>query len=245
MKKALRILILGILLVVQIILYQELIEQKDLLHSKDEKLEELIDSKIADYQFQFNTNYRGIMWEDSFFDSLNNCFEILRTYLPETNIPDTDQLYLEGFMLDRLSDRLGYDETDILRITNLESIDSIFLGSNLHVVDKVLEVLNPYFLTKCFYYTDFDIWQFNQSWNLQPGDTTEFMIRLLKNYDYLQNQLEFVETENLEVIEPYLGKLKVVIPDDINERRVYDMNVSFYDWIKKDTIITTIGIDLK
>lgn len=244
MKEILAILIFIALLVSQIKLSQDLSKQNILLQSKDERLVELFDSKIADYQFQLNTNYRGAIWEDSFFDSLNTCFEILRTYLPKTYIPDTSKLYLRRFMTERLSDRLGYSEVEILRMTNLGSIDSIFLGTNLNIVDKTLEVLNPYFLTKCFYFTDLDIWQLNKNWNLQAGDTTEFMIRILKNYDYLQNQLGFVETENLEVIKPYLGKLKVVIPENINERSTYDWNIKFYDWIKKDTIIQRIGIIL-
>lgn len=223
---------------------QDLSKQEKLLQAKDKKLIELYDAKIADYQFQFNENYRGKMWEDGFFDSLNTCFEIMRLSLHKADIPDTSKGYLQGFITDRLSARLGYQESDILRLTGLKSMDSIFVGTNLDIVDRGLEVFNPYFLTKCFYFTDFDIWKYEENWNLQPGDTTEFMIRLLKNHDYLQHQLAFIETGNLEVLSPYLGKLKVVIPDDIVDRSFYDFTINFYDWVKQDTVIKTIGITL-
>lgn len=244
MKKSLTILIFSILVVTLIKFSQDLAEQEQLLQSKDEKLIELIDTKIADYQFHFNIHYRGKMWKDGFFDSLNTCFEMLRICLPRTDIPDSSKSYLQEFMMDRLSGGLGRDEDDMLRMIDLESMDSIFIGANLRIVERVLEVLNPYFLTRCFYFTDIDIWKYEENWNLHPGDTTSFMIRLLKNHDFLQHQLEFVETENLEVINPYLGKLKVVIPDDINDKSFYDLPIHFYDWIKKDTVIQTFGISL-
>ncbi len=244
MNKILTFLLFLILAAALLKRSQDLSKQEKLLRSKDEKLIELYDAKIADYQFQFNENYRGQMWEDGFFDSLNTCFEIMRLSLPKTDIHDTNRLYIEGFMTDRLSTRLGYQEADILKLTGLADMDSIFVGTNPDIVERVLEVLNPYFLTKCFYFTDFDIWKYEENWNLYPGDTTEFMIRLLKNHDYLQHQLAFVETENLEVISPYLGKLKVVIPDNINDKSSYDLPIHFYDWVKQDTVIETIGITL-
>lgn len=244
MNKILTFLLFLILVLTLLKRSQDLSKQEKLLQAKDKKLKELYDAKIADYQFQFNENYRGKMWEDGFFDSLQTCFDIMSFSLSKTDIPDSSKLYLQGFMTDRLSARLGYKEDDILRLTDLASMDSIFMGTNLDIVDRVLELFNPHLLTKCFYLTDFDIWKYEENWNLQPGDTTEFMIRLLKNHDYLQHQLAFVKTENLEVLTPYLGKLKVVIPDEINDKSFYDLSIHFYDWIKKDTVDKRIGIPL-
>lgn len=74
---------------------------------------------------------------------------------------------------------------DILKFIGLVDMDLIFVGINLDIVERVLEVLNLYFLIKCFYFMDFDIWKYEENWNLYLGDIIEFMIRFFKNYDYL------------------------------------------------------------
>jgi hypothetical protein len=62
------------------------------------------------------------------------------------------------------------------------------------------------------------------------------MIRLLKNYDMMSNQLDLIPSANLKVLQPYLGELSVIVPQNAPSGAPREFSFKVYDWIEMDTI---------
>jgi hypothetical protein len=215
-------------------------KQKNELVKKEKEILELWDSKIAEYQFLVNVTFRDSEVRKYFFDRLDNCYKKMRLLLNKKELSEIDKKEFTDFIMGEFPEIAGMKKEEILKRLNIENQNQIFNGSNLEIVKRLEKLFNPSFMTKCVSFKDFDIWEKQENWNLNPGDTTKLMIRLLKNYDLSTNQLEFFPSENLKIIEPYLGELKVIIPKDAKENQTREVSFILYDWIKKDTVIQKI-----
>jgi hypothetical protein len=141
--------------------------------------------------------------------------------------------------------KLAKKENEILKLWDDKIAEYQFLvnvtyrdSENLKVFfDKLEKLFNPNFMTKCIYFQEFDIWEKKENWNLSAGDTTTFMIRLLKNYDLNSHQIELIPSVDLKVIKPYLGELQIVIPKDAKEGEPRKVSFQIYDWVNRDTIV--------
>lgn len=214
------------------------------LQQKNEELNTMWDDQLAVYQWTINDLYRSEKWENHLFDSLDHCFKILRLSINEPSFKLKDKEYLVDFMMERLT-KIGHRKKDkILKTLEVESVDHIFTGTNTEIIRRTTRVLNPYFMTKCISFTDYDMWEKKDHWNFSPGDTMTVMLRLLKNYDSYSHNLEFIPGENVKVIEPYLGEIFVAVPENAQKGTKYKMNFKLYDWIKRDTVEEWFQFDI-
>lgn len=221
-----------------------LIEQKD-QKIKDVETEvlRLWDEKIADYQFLVNVNYRDSEFMKSFFDSLIVSYDKLRVISSQKDLAEADKNYLRSFIFKQMAAKGFINKAEILPRSKVKSVAQMFEGTKLELLQRLESILNPYFMTKCMYSQDFDIWEQTNNRILYPGDTTIFMIRILKNYDLRSHQLELIPSNGMKIIEPYLGEIKVAIPK--NEKDLIKINFQLYNWLKRDTITQNIHLSRK
>lgn len=219
----------------------KLIEQKD-QKIKDAETEvfRLWDEKIADYQFLVNVNYRDSEFMKSFFDSLMVSYEKLRVISSKKHLVEADKNYLRSFIFKQMAAKAFITKSEVLQRLQVESAAQMFEGTKLELLQRLESILSPYFMTKCMYSQDYDIWEKTNNRVLHPGDTTVFMIRILKNYDLHSHQLELIPSGGMKIIEPYLGEIKVVIPK--NENDLIKINFQLYNWLKRDTITQNIHL---
>ena len=213
----------------------KLIERKnEKIKAVEREMFRLWDEKIADYQFKVNIYYRGSEFMESFFDSLIVSYDKLRVITSQKDLSEADKNYLQAFILNQMAAKGFISKAEILQRLKVESVAQMFEGTKLELLQKLESILSPYFMCKSMYTQDFDIWEQTNNRVLRPGDTTIFMIRILKNYDLHSHQLELIPSNGLKIIEPYLGEIKVAIPK--NENDLIKINFQMYNWLKRDTI---------
>ncbi len=235
--------IIGISLIGFVYLINVNREQKEELEKKENEVLRLWDDKIAEYQFLVNVTYRDTDRMKDFFNKLDSAYDKLRALLNEKELTEFDKKQLKDFILNDFTKTAGMKEEEVFSRLEVEDISQIFVGDNLEIVEKLEKLFNPNFMTKCVYFQDFDIWEKRENWNLNAGDTTTFMIRLLKNYDLYSHQMELIPSVDLKVIEPYLGELRVVIPEDAKEGESRKLTFQIYDWVNQDTIVQEMYIN--
>ncbi len=235
--------IIGISLIGFVYLINVNREQKEELDKKENEVLRLWDDKIAEYQFLVNVTYRDTDRMKDFFDKLDSAYDKLRALLNEKELTEFDKKQLKDFILNDFTKTAGMKEEEVFGRLEVEDINQIFVGDNLEIVEKLEKLFNPNFMTKCVYFQDFDIWEKRENWNLNAGDTTTFMIRLLKNYDLYSHHMELIPSVDLKVIEPYLGELRVVIPEDAKEGESRKLTFQIYDWVNQDTIVQEMYIN--
>jgi hypothetical protein len=200
----------------------------------------LWDEKIADYQFLVNVNYRDSEFMKSFFDSLMVSYDKLRVISSQKDLVEADKNYLRSFIFKQMAAKGFINKAEILPRLKVKSAAQMFEGAKLELLQRLESILSPYFMTKCMYSQDFDIWEQTNNRVFYPGDTTIFMIRILKNYDLHSHQLELIPCSGMKIIEPYLGEIKVAIPK--NEKDLIKINFQLYNWLKRDTITQNIHL---
>lgn len=216
-----------------------------LIEGKDQKIKaaeaevfRLWDEKIADHQFQVNVNYRDSEFKKSFFDSLMVSYNQLRMISNQKDLGEFEKNYLRSFIFNRMTTMGFISKAEILERLKIKSEAQMFVGSKLELLQRLESILNPYFMTKCMYNQDFDIWKKPGGGCLVPGDTTVFMIRILKNYDFHSHELELISSSEMKTVKPYLGEIKAVIPQ--NERSEIHLKFQMYNWLNRDTITQNI-----
>lgn len=205
----------------------------------------LWDDKIADYQFNVNVTYRYSETKKPFFDSLDMCYNQLRLLTNQNDLSNSDKQYLKSFVEQQMSSTTGISKAEILKRMGIASIDEAFNGSSLETIERFDRMLNPNFMSSHIFLPDFDIWEKKDGIDLKPGDTTIFMIRLLKNYDLNSHQTEFVLSDKLKVVEPYLGELTVIIPVTAKKGSYHKTEFNLYNWIDRDTVTQGISFEIK
>lgn len=200
------------------------------------------DDKISDYQFLVNDSYRKSGVVKAFADSLDISYNKVRKFLNEGDLTEDDKKFLMEFIFVGMQ-KAGLTKEEILQRAGSQSPEELFHGTRLEVIKRLDEILNPYFMTNCFYMQDFDIWEKRDKWNFSPGDTTKLMIRLLKNYNLHSHQLELIPSREMKVIEPYLGELVVIVPEDAPKNKTQQISFKLYDWINQDTIIQEVFLE--
>lgn len=217
----------------------KLIERKnEKIKAAETEVFRLWDEKIADYQFQVNVNYRDSEFMKSFFDSLIISYDKLRVISSQKGLAEADKSYLRSFILNQMAAKGFITKSEILQRLKVKSVAQMFEGTKLELLQRLESILSPYFMTKCMYSQDYDIWEQTNNRILHPGDTTVFMIRILKNYDLRSHQLELIPSRGMKIIEPYLGEIEVAIPKNKNEQ--IKINFQMYNWLDRDTITQNI-----
>ena len=178
-----------------------------------------------------------------FFDKLDSAYDKLRALLHQKELTDIDKKQLKDFILFDFTKKAGLKKEEVLSRLEVENIDQVFVGDNLEIVERLGKLFNPNFMTQRIYFQDFDIWEKKEHWNLKAGDTTTFMIRLLKNYDLSSHQTELIPSADLKVVEPYLGELRVIIPKGAKKGETRKFTFQIYDWANQDTMVQEIYID--
>lgn len=216
--------------------------QKTEIQEANQIIKNLWDDKIANYQFLVNVSYRNSAIKPlrSLFDSLDTSYTILRKVIEQQKIAESDKVYLGNMVLEQIPFQSRMKEKEIFEWLDIKQKGELFQGTIPEIIKRLDKGLNPNFMTHRNSTNNFDVWEKQEKWNLKPGETTTLMVRLLKNYDLASNQLEFVPTKNMKVIEPYLGEFTVKIPIDTKEGSPYPISFQLYDWIKKDTITEKI-----
>jgi hypothetical protein len=217
----------------------KLIEQKD-QKIKDAETEvlRLWDEKIAEYQYLVNVNYRDSEFMKSFFDSLIISYDKLRVISSPKDLVEADKKYLRSFIFKQMAAKGFINKAEILPKLKVKSAAQMFEGTKLEQLQRLESILSPYFMTKCMYFQDYDIWEKTNNRILQPGDTTVFMIRILKNYDLRSHQLELIPSRRMKIVKPYLGELEVAIPKSEND--LIKINFQMYNWLERDTVTQNI-----
>lgn len=207
----------------------------------------LIDDKVADAQFRSNNYYRKNEFLKPFFDSLDTSYKILRIYLQEEEYISTeDQIFLKEILLNNLPKIGGMNKEDVLTRMGIKRENEIFQGSKLEIAKRLMGGLSLNFMTGGRYsFNYYDIWRKETDLELLPGETTKIMIRLLRNYEFRSNHLEFIPSKRMKIIEPYLGELTVQVPNNLSGNKVYETRFELFDWINRDTITERILISLK
>jgi hypothetical protein len=218
-------------------------EQKIELDNKENEILRLWNEKIAEYQFLVNVEYRDTERMKDFFDKLDSSYDKLRALLYQKELTETDKEQLIDFILNDYMKTAGIKEEDLYSRLDVDDIDEIFVGDNLEIVQKLEKLFNPSFMTKRVYFQDFDIWEKREGWNLNPGDTITLMIRLLKNYNFQHHQIELIPSNNLNVIRPYLGELRVVVPKDSKKGDLQKVTFKTYNWVTRDTLVQEVDIN--
>lgn len=220
-------------------------KQKEELVKKEKVILKLWDDKIAEYQFLVNVTYRDSEAMKDFFDNLDNCYDKLRKLLHGEILSNKDKNEIINFIMTDFTKNAGIKKVDVLSRLKVENSAQIFVGNNLEIVERLERLFNPNFMTKCIYFQDFDIWEKQEKWNLNEGDTTYLMIRLLKNYDLNSHQTELIPSKDLKVLKPYLGELRVIIPKGAKKDEEREISFQLYDWINQDTIIQKMYLNPK
>lgn len=234
-RKTPLILITTLIFGISFIYLSKLIERKnEKIKAAETEVFRLWDEKIADYQFLVNVNYRDSEFMKSFFDSLMVSYDKLRVIISQKDLAEADKNYLRSFIFNQMAAKGFISKAEILQRLKVESADQMFEIPGLELLQRLESILSPYFMTKCMYSQDYDIWEKTNNRILKPGDTTVFMIRILKNYDLRSHQLELIPSSSMKIIEPYLGEIKVAIPK--NENDLIKINFQMYNWLKRDTI---------
>ena len=216
--------------------------QKKELVKKEKEVLELWDSKIAEHQYLLNTKYHNSEWMKGFFDKLDNCYDKLRRLLNQEDLSNEDKNQVIDFIMSDFPKNVGIKKRDVLEKLQVKNIDQVFIGANLEIVKRLENLLNPRFISSHAYIQDFDIWEKRENLNLKAGDTTFLMIRLLRNYDLNSHQMELIESDDLKVIEPYLGELRVIVSKDAKRGDEKEISYELYDWIIQDTIVQNIRL---
>lgn len=216
-----------------------LIEEKDKkIKAAEAEVFRLWDEKIADHQFLVNVNYRDSEFMKSFFDSLIVGYDKLRVISNQKDLTETDKNYLQAFIFNQMAAKGFISKAEILQRLKVESFNQMFASPKLELLQKLESILSPYFMCKSRYNQDFDIWKKPGSGSIGPGDTTVFMIRILKNYDMHSHELELISSSEMKIVKPYLGEIKAVIPQ--NEREEIHIKFQMYNWSSRDTITQNI-----
>lgn len=212
--------------------------QKVEIQKANQIIKDLWDDKIANYQFLVNVTYRNntIKPLRSLFDSLDTSYTILRKVIDKQEIAESDKIYLGNMVLRQIPFQSRMKEKEIFKWLDIKQEEELFQGAIPEIIERLDKGLNPNFMTHRNSTNGFDIWEKQEKWNLKAGHTTTIMIRLLKNHDLGCNQLEFIPTKKLKIIEPYLGELTVIIPIGVKEDSPHPISFQLYDWVKKDTI---------
>jgi hypothetical protein len=213
------------------------IKQKRELIKKEKKILKIWDDKIAEYQFIINATYRDSDIMKDFFEKLNHCYEIMRKMLIQEKLTKNHKNELIEFILTDFTNTAGIKKEEVFDRLEIDEIENLFVGDNLETVEKLDKLLNPNFMTGRIDYQDFDMWEKREDMDFRPGDTTVFMIRLLKNYSQNKHQIELIPSKNLKVIEPYLGELRVIIPKNAVKGELEKVSFKTYDWVNRDTIV--------
>ncbi|MBX2930287.1 MAG: hypothetical protein KF852_20820 [Saprospiraceae bacterium] len=237
------VVIIGISLIGFVYLINLNKKQKERLEEKEAEVLKLWDDKIAEHQFLVNVTYRDSESMKEFFDNLNSSYNKLRQLLNQEELTEIDKKQLIDFIINDFTETAGMKKEEVFRRLKVESEDYMFVGDNLEIVKRLERLFNPNFMTKRIYFQDFDIWEKRENWNLNPGDTTVLMIRLLKNYDLNSHQMELIPSEELKVIEPYLGELTVVTHKGAKESKSREISFKIYDWVRQDTIVQKIYLN--
>lgn len=217
-------------------------EQAEELAKKEKEVLKLWDDKISEHQFMVNVTYRDADSLKDFFDKLDSAYDKMRGLLHENELTEIDKKQLTDFIMNDFTQTAGMKKEEVFNRLAVEDIDQVFAGNNLEIVKKLENLFNPSFMTSRFYFHDFDIWEKKEEWDLSAGDTTTFMIRLLRNYDLHSHQMELIPSVDLKVTEPYLGELQVIIPKDAKKGELQKFTFQIYDWINRDTIVQEIHI---
>ena len=240
-RKTPLILITTLIFGISFIYLSKLIERKnEKIKAAEAEMFRLWDEKIADYQFKVNVNYRDSEFMKSFFDSLIVSYDKLRVITSQNDLSEADKNYLQAFIFNQMAAKGHISKAEILQRLKVESADQMFESPKLELLQKLETILSPYVMCKSMYIQDYDIWEQTNNRVLHPGDTTIFMIRILKNYDLHSHQLELIPSNGLKIIEPYLGEIKVAIPK--NENDLIKINFKMYNWLERDTITQNINL---
>jgi hypothetical protein len=245
-KEKLTILLIAFIGTVAFV-YLLLLNQKmaDDLSKSEAALYSLWDEKIAAYQFNVNITFRYSETRKGFFDSLDICYNKLRVLTKQGDLTEHDKQYLTNFVHQQMPNGTGISQALICERLGVNSFEAAFNGSRQKIIERFDRVLNPNFMTKCRFFQDFDIWEKRERLGLMPGDTTVFMIRLLKNYDLNSHQTELIPSKNLKVIKPYLGELTVVVPIFAKKGDYHKTSFEIYNWIDRDTVTQEISMEIE
>jgi hypothetical protein len=217
-------------------------QQKQALAKQEAELVRLWDDKIAAYQFTVNLNYRTEQRPDTFFNKLDTVYQKLRGLLQRDRLSAAAQQQIHDFLAQDFPENAGITHAEILDKLQVKQLEQAFVGDKLDIVKRIATLLDPIFMVKCKYMLDFDIWEKRNDWHLSPGDTTTIMIRLLKNYDIMSHQLELIPSTNLKVLQPYLGELSVIVPQNAQSGTPMKYSFKACDWTKKDTIEQVLSL---
>ena len=192
---------------------------------------------------QVNVRYGNSVGLREIFERLDDIYEKLRNFLKGKELTETDKNEMINYLMNDFAKTSGFrsskgnvDNKLIFETLGVENEHQIFEGERVQIVEKLLKLFNPSIFSGPDYYDEFDFWEKKENWQLNPGDTTVLMIRLLKNFNIRSHQVELIESSELKVIEPYLGELKVVIPVNAEKDKLRIANFKTYNWITQDTI---------
>lgn len=214
--------------------------QKKELVKQENEINKFWEDKIAEYQFIVNLTYRDINKRNKFFDKLNNCYNLLRELLNKHELTETERKQITDFIFLDYIEFGHIPKEDLLKRLNVENQNQIYDGSKLEIVQRLDKVLNPYFMSGHDYIDDFDIWEKQDNFTYNNGDTLTFMVRLLRNHNLNSHQIEFIPSEELTVLKSNLGELRIIVPEKLKKGNPLEVKFMVYDWIRRDTILKKI-----
>lgn len=214
------------------------IREVELLESR---IDFLYDEKISEFQFEITAYYDDIEMYKFFFDSLDTSLSIIRESIVDKEFSKDEKRYIYNFIFNQLVSRTGTRDYEICSILNIVGDDDLFEKKYYEIVDRLLDVINPYIFSRRGFFTSFDFWKIDDKFNY-PGDTITYSVRLLNNLSINRQNYKLLDSEGMSIINPFLGTLKVYIPLEVEKGSYYPISFKIYDWLKKDTLDQEISI---
>ena len=212
-------------------------KQRERLDELDRKTSVLWFEKLADYQYLSNTTYRDLPQAsmNNFLDSLNGSLDLMMKLSFHEELSAEDKDYISGYLFSTLS-TFNSDETEVLELLEISHREELYVGTDFEILERLERVINPYLMTRCKEFQNFDIYEKQDSWEFGPGDTLRLMVRLLSNYSLQSHETELVPSSSLELVNPYFGEITHVVPADFQKGGWLPITFQTYDWISRDTV---------